>query len=49
MSLRDESRDDAPEDCLLCSSPIGPGADTMVYAGLRVHTDCYWRDAGIPP
>ena len=49
MESDNDSRKAAPEDCLLCSSPIGVGADTMTYAGLRVHPDCYWRDIGVPP
>jgi hypothetical protein len=50
MDTRPEhGRNAAPEDCLLCSEEIDLGADTMIYAGLRVHTDCYWRDVGIVP
>jgi hypothetical protein len=46
---REDGRRAAPEECLLCSQEIEVGADTMIYTGLRVHSDCYWRDIGIPP
>jgi hypothetical protein len=49
VESRKETRNTAPEDCYLCSEEISVGADTMIYAGLRVHTDCYWRDIGLPP
>jgi len=44
-----DGRNTAPEDCFLCSEEISVGVDTMIYAGLRVHSDCYWRDIGLPP
>jgi len=49
MDAGEQRRSTAPEDCLLCSESIEVGDDTMIYAGLRVHTDCYWRDIGLPP
>ena len=49
VESRRDSRNAAPEDCYLCSEEIAVGADTVTYAGLRVHSDCYWRDIGIPP
>ena len=36
------------EPCFLCSSPIWPEESSTIYAGVPAHTECYWRDIGVP-
>jgi len=36
------------EDCFICGGPICYTEPAGVYAGVRAHTECYWRDIGFP-
>jgi hypothetical protein len=48
--MPDEERRHIPEEnCFLCSDPIRASQPSTIYAGVRAHTDCYWRDIGLPP
>jgi hypothetical protein len=36
------------EDCFICGGPICYTEPAGIYAGVRAHTECYWRDIGFP-
>ena len=36
------------EDCFICAGPICYTEPAGLYAGVRAHTECYWRDIGFP-
>jgi hypothetical protein len=44
----EEPRHIAEENCFLCAEPIRASQPTTIYAGVPAHTQCYWRDIGLP-
>jgi hypothetical protein len=36
----------ATEDCFICAGPICYTEPAGIYAGVRAHTECYWRGIG---
>ena len=38
----------ATDDCFICGGPICYTEPAGIYAGVRAHTECYWRDIGFP-